>query len=120
MAPRNLQQELMAIGKLVSLVTDSHTDFTLLRSLGEDELLIVCSATGNYAYAAEELIGELRLPCKALITLSRDPIFRESYDKVFYLSENADNCQRSVYTKYGMSYFFDLVYSTYLKMYYRA
>lgn len=120
MAPRNLQQELMAIGKLVFIVTDSHTDFTLLRSLGEDELLIVCSATGNYAYVAQELVGELTLPVKALITLSRDPIFRGSYDKVFYLSENADNCQRSVYTKYGMSFFFDLLYNTYLQMFYRA
>ena len=41
MAPRDLQQELLVAGKLVSLVTDSHPDFALLRSLTLDDLLVV-------------------------------------------------------------------------------
>ena len=39
MAPRDLQQELLVAGKLVSLVTDSHPDYALLRALTEDDLL---------------------------------------------------------------------------------
>lgn len=118
MAPRDLQQELLVAGKLVSLVTDSHPDYALLRSLTEGDLLIVCSATGNYAYAVNDALAQLTKPNKALVTLNRDPLFAKTYQTVYYLSgQNLDH-QRSVYTKYGVSYFLDLLYNTYLREYY--
>lgn len=119
MAPRDLQQELFVAGKLVALITDSHPDFGLLHSLAEGDLLIVCSATGNYAYAIDEEIRRLAGPRRVLITVNRDKLFRETYQTVFYLSEYADDRQRSVYTKYGMGYFLDLLYSTYIRRYYQ-
>lgn len=117
MGPRDLQQELLVAGKFVSLATDSHIDFSLLRSLGEEDMLIVSSATGNYAYAVNDVIRELPKPCRVLLTLNRDTLFREAYDKIFYLSGEGETRQRSVYTKYGVGYFFDLLYNSYIQTY---
>lgn len=117
MAPRDLQQELLASGKLVHLVTDSHPDFELLQSLTEDDLVVVCSITGNYAYALNDSITRIQGPRKVLVTLNRDSLFARSYHRILYLSETANDHQRSVFTKYGMAYFLDLLYNAYLRQY---
>ena len=118
MTPRDLQQALLVAGKLVHLVTDSHPDLGLLESLDENDLLIVCSSTGNYAYAVNDVLLNITRPYKSLITLNRDQLFTQNYQKIFYLSEQASDHQRSIYTKYGLGYFLDLLYSTYLEQYY--
>lgn len=117
MAPRDLQQELLAAGKLIYLVTDSHPNFDLIQSLGSNDLLVVCSVTGNYAYAINESIAQIESPHKILVTLNRDSFFIKNYHRIIYLSDEGNDRQRSVYTKYGMGYFLDLLYNTYLRQY---
>ena len=118
MAPRDFQQALLVAGKLVALITDSHPDFGLLRPLEKGDLLIVCSATGNYAYAVNEMLRQLAEPHKVLITVNHDPLFQKTYQSVFYLSGHSDDRQRSVYTRYGIGFFLDLLYSAYIRKYY--
>lgn len=115
--PKDLQQELMVAGKQLSLMTDSHPQLSLLRSLTDEDLLIVCSATGNYAYAVNSFIPEIGAQT-VLLTMNRDPLFLETYHKIYYLTEAFDHNPRSAYTKYSISYFFDLLYNDYLRLYF--
>ena len=122
MAAREFQQEMVVMGKIIRLFTDSNAAPELLKNMDEGDLLITSSATGNYAIAVDEMLRGLK-PYKLLITLNRSKRFYSSYDYILYLTEKtriSDNItegQRSVYTKYGVNYFFDLLYSSYVHKY---
>lgn len=118
MGPRDLQQAMIVAGRLTLVVTDSHPDYGLLDSLTEQDLIIVCSATGSYAYAVRAAIARQGAVRKILISFNRDPLFRQCFDQIYFLSGEELDDQRSVYTKYGLSCFLDLLYHNYLRLYY--
>ena len=100
-----LQQGLAAIGKLIRIVTDAYPDTALLQNLKPEDLVIVTSTTGNYAIA----------------TLNHSEKFESCYDSVIYLSHKFHSSDRitegiqNVYTRYGVSYFFDLLFNLYIE-----
>lgn len=122
MAAREFQQEMIVMDRLVTLITDSDPSPEKLNAVTPDSILITSSATGNYAMAVNSVVRQLDT-YKVLITLNRDKRFYGSYNDIFYLSEqqklNADlqYKQRSVYTRYSINYFFDLLYSRYVRRY---
>ena len=84
--------------------------------------MITCSASGNFALAVDHVMQENKA-YKALVTLNHTTLFEQSYDYIFYLSDQFTPSNRSlttirnVYTRYGMTYFFDLLFHLYYKRY---
>ncbi|MDD6258178.1 MAG: hypothetical protein PUA69_02865 [Erysipelotrichaceae bacterium] len=121
-AGRNFQQAMMSVGKLVRLISDATTEYSILESMDEDDLLITASTTGNYAYRLKDQIRHLK-PAKALITLNHYEELEQVYKHIFYLSGRlklnnpGTTRMRNVYTTYGMVYFFDLLFHAYAVKY---
>ncbi|WP_373266634.1 MurR/RpiR family transcriptional regulator [Hungatella hathewayi] len=115
-----LQQGLAAIGKLIRIVTDAYPDTALLQNLKPEDLVIVTSTTGNYAIATLSDLQSVHA-CKVLITLNHSEKFESCYDSVIYLSHKFHSSDRitegiqNVYTRYGVSYFFDLLFNLYIE-----
>lgn len=109
------QQQLLSIGIIVRIVTNAANNYKMLESLNENDLLVVCSITGNFALAINKEIKDLKVK-KCLITLNRAAIFENSFSFIYYISTkqqiNSNEIQsyRSVYNSYGLLLFFDLVY----------
>ena len=121
--PLNTFQESLAVfGKVIRLLTSSSSSAQLLETLDERDLVINCSVSGNYALAINGDIAKIHC-YKALITLNRTLLLANQYDYVFYLSnERAPSVRtisasRNVYTRYGMTFFLDLLYHTYYSLY---
>lgn len=118
MEVREFQQSMLIMHKIVRILTDSSGDESMLGSMGEDDLVIVISASGSYARVVRrDLVPAVAQ--KALVTLNHDELLASDYDLVFYLSHEDYRYrgQRTVYAKYGVSYFFDLLYNRYFTTY---
>ncbi|MBO7703756.1 MAG: MurR/RpiR family transcriptional regulator [Solobacterium sp.] len=119
---RSFQQQMLAMGKLVRLFTSANTEPELLNSLSEDDFLLTVSASGNYAIAINNEIRQVRA-YKGVVTLNHTTLFEETYDFIFYLSgtvtpsERSIQRNRNVFTRYGTSYFFDLLFHEYFVAY---
>lgn len=115
-----LQEGLAATGKLIRIVTDAYPATNLLRNLRPEDLVIVTSTTGNYAIATLTDIQNIHAH-KVLITLNHSGQLVSFYDDVIYLSHkfHSSDCImdgiQNVYTRYGVSYFFDLLFNLYIE-----
>ena len=115
-----LQQQLLATGKLIRNVTSAGTNLELLDSLDRDDLLIVCSISGNFALAIDEQLKDIQAT-KCLITLNRTTAFIGHYSIIYYIGEKIKPSSHSirmfknVYTSYGLNFFFDLFYQAYFR-----
>ena len=116
MAARSFQQSLVVMGKLVQIVSDAHYMLDYLQEMTKDDLLITVSATGNFATLMEPVVQKVKA-YKVLITVNRDKRFWTDYDQVIYLSAKDKANLRTVYSQYGMTYFFDILYSHYVQRY---
>ncbi len=115
-----LQQQLLATGKLIRIVTSAGTNIALLDSLDRDDLLIVCSISGNFALAINDQLKDIKAT-KCLITLNRTTAFIGQYSIIYYIGEKIKPSSHSirmfknVYTTYGLIFFFDLFYHAYFR-----
>ena len=123
-ACRLFQQQILTTGKLVRIITSANKNIDLLSTLGKDDLLLVCSATGNFALAINDQIKEFKAK-KCLITLNRTSLFEDSYSFIYYLGKrmqfSTQNIvtSRNVYNNYGLTFFFDLFYHECYSLYRR-
>lgn len=116
MAALEFQQSMLFMRKLVRILTDSFGDESLFRALGPHDLVIVISATGNFARVANPALR--RLPAhRVLITLNHDTELASAYDEIHYLSRMNYELKRTVFARYGVNYFFDLLYHRYFLRY---
>ena len=120
---RIFQQQMLSMNRLVRIVTSSaHTNPDVINTLDEHDCVITCSASGNYALTINEEMQAVKA-YKALVTLNRTTLFEPTYDDIFYLSgeylpsNRTLTTIRNVYTRYGMSYFFDLLFHYYYARY---
>ena len=96
-------------------VTSANKNVDLLSTMEKDDLLLVCSVTGNYALAINDQIKGITAK-KCLITLNRTSLFEDSYSFIYYLGKqiqlSTQNIvtSRNVYNNYGLTFFFDLFY----------
>lgn len=120
MAVHDFQQCMLYAHKLVDILTDSYGDEERLSTMRKHDLVIVISATGNFARAVSNDLEECR-GRKVLVTLNSSEELALQYDSVFLLKSvgpgQAYRRQRTVYTKYGVNYFFDLLYNRYLTLF---
>ena len=121
---RIFQQAMLAVGKLIRVITSASGNHTIIDHLDRDDLLLVCSTTGNYALAINDEVIPLRAG-KALITMNHTAILEDTYEDIYYLSSDdrysshTITSVRNIYTNYGMTYFFNLLYHAYFKKYRR-
>ncbi len=120
---RIFQQQMLSMNRLVRIVTSSaHTNPDVINTLDEHDCVITCSASGNYALTINEEMQAVKAH-KTLVTLNRTTLFEPTYDYIFYLSgeylpsNRTLTTIRNVYTRYGMSYFFDLLFHYYYARY---
>ncbi len=116
MAVREFQQSMIFMHKLVRLISDSDGDESVLRTLDANDVVIVISASGNFAQAVSGDLEGTRAH-RVLVTLNRNAKLVDSYDTVCYLSRREYRRVRTVYSEYGVRYFFDLLYNTYFELY---
>ncbi|MBQ3419241.1 MAG: MurR/RpiR family transcriptional regulator [Erysipelotrichaceae bacterium] len=109
------QQQLLALGKFVRIISSASKKISLLNSLDSNDLLLVCSVTGNFAIAINDTLKDLKAK-KCLITSNHTAQFINNYFLIYYLAEDFEvsNSEisrlKNVYTTYGLSFFFDLFY----------
>ena len=109
------QQQSLALNKLIRVVTSANHNIDYLDTLTLDDLLLVCSVTGNFALAINDQLKDNKAK-KCLITLNKTTLFENTYSLIHYIGDNMDistrNIARSknVYTSYGLTFFFDLFY----------
>lgn len=118
MAIHQFQQSMLYLHKVVDIVTDSSGDTSQLAALGAEDLLVAVSEHGNYAAAVlSALDGSPAV--RALITFDapKDLAARFDYPVRLANSRKADVAGRSVYAHYGVTFFLDLLYNRYLKLY---
>ncbi len=117
-----IQQEFLAVEKLVRFYTSANCDLNVLGKLGKKDLLIVTSVTGNFALAVDQELRDLNVQ-KALLTLNTTTKFEKSYDLIHYLGKEAVRSSRTLsawlssYSSYGIFYFFDLFFHEYYVRY---
>ena len=123
-ACRLFQQQILTTGKLLRIITSANKNIDLLSTLEKDDLLLVCSVTGNYAVVINDQIRDVRAK-KCLITLNHTSLFEDSYSFIYYLGKqmqfSTQNIvsSRNVYNNYGLTFFFDLFYHECYSLYRR-
>lgn len=114
MAVREFQQSMLFMHKITQILTDSFGSENSLENLGPSDLVIVLSASGNYARAARNQLSRCAA-CRVLVTVGRDHGLQGFFDAVLHLSPDDHYGERTVYAKYGINYLFDLVYNRYFE-----
>lgn len=111
------QQELIYANKEIKIVSNAYTNNENIKSLTNDSLVITVSASGKFAEIANDWISEIKGK-KLLITASKNEIFQQVYDNIFYISRDSfTNDYLGAYGKYGIAYIFDLISASYLSKY---
>ena len=113
---KQFQQSMVAMGKIIRVMTSSYIDENSLKQLNGNDAVITISVTGNYALQIKNLIEEVE-SYRILFTLNREKEIMESYDEViFFGHEKTENLIRE-YSVYGVDYLFDLIFSEYVLKY---
>ena len=119
---RVFQQQMTAVNKIVCVLTSSNTNLSMIDSLTDRDLLVVCSISGNFAIMINDDVRELATK-KILLTTNRTTLFSSSYDTIFYLSSYRFSASsnlvasQNIYTAYSLSYFLDLLFHFYYEKY---
>lgn len=119
---RVFQQQMTAVNKIVRVLTSSNTNLSMIDSLTDRDLLVVCSISGNFAIMINDDIRDLDTK-KILLTTNRTTLFSSSYDTIFYLSSYRFSASsnlvasQNIYTAYSLSYFLDLLFHFYYEKY---
>ena len=115
---RVFQQQMTAVNKLIRVITSSNTNRSMIDTLTDKDLLVVCSISGNFAIMINDEILNLKTK-KILLTTNRTTLFTTSYNTIFYLSNirfsSSSNvmANQNIYTAYSLSYFLDLLFHFY-------
>lgn len=117
---QKFQRALVLCGKVVHVYIDhfdqDSTKLSFLKKLNANSLTIVISAKGMYARQMDHVIKTIPT-YKCLVTTSKRTEFNDTYDKIFYLSKDDYTDLRTIHSEYGVGFFFDILFSIYLKKY---
>ena len=92
-------------------------DNRTLDSMGEEDLIIVISMTGNFARVMDEVISQLESQ-NILITVNQRQKCLSSYDKIYSLCDE-DHAHEGInaYSMYGINFYLDNLFNIYFKKY---
>ena len=114
-ALKDFQRPMVLCGKLVNVVASPHAH-DKLRKASEEDLILVVSAMGKFAETYNDFIQPLPGK-KILVTASHHKEIQTPYDQVIIISSIDGHHIKTAYAKYGISYFFDNLYSLYYRKY---
>ncbi|TDW25083.1 RpiR family transcriptional regulator [Breznakia blatticola] len=110
------QRPLVLSGKIVNVMSDTNIDEQSLLELSENDYLMVVSTSGQFAKELKDLIVNVKAH-KTLITTAREKEFSNTYHEVLFLSDYDHSNEKSIAGKYGLNYFFDMLYHAYYTKY---
>lgn len=111
------QQEMFFAGKIVRLNTQDNGKPPMRVETYHDSLVIVVSVSGMFARELDERMWG-RTAKKVLITAFSSKDTASRFDKAYYLSGRGDGIDElGVYSKYAITYLFDLLSSRYITKY---
>ena len=101
-----VQQSMLAMHKIVFLITNKIADNPVLEKLDADDCMIVYSLSGEYYSAIKEQIKDV--PCqKMMFTLHKKEQWAEDFDYIAQLTRDPEKADADVYRKYAFTYFTD-------------
>lgn len=116
-AIKDFQEKMVAHKRIIYLISENYSDNDLIKNLNEQDLLITISTSGVFANEASKFTKDL-IGKKVLFTGVPDPDLSSHYDKTYLLSNQSDgNLNIPVYSKYGIHFMLDLLYSELVKKY---
>lgn len=111
------QQEMFFAGKVVRLNTQENGKPPMHVETYHDSLVIVVSVSGMFARELDERMWT-RTAKKVLITAFSSKDTASHFDKAYYLSDRGNGIDElGVYSKYAITYLFDLLSSRYITRY---
>ena len=111
------QQEMFYAGKIVRIVAGTNVADSKSVEDASQTLIILVSVSGLFAAQAREYL-DCRSGRKILITAFSSDESARSFDRVYRLGSAGNGIDRlGVYSKYAMTYFFDLLSSCYISRY---
>ncbi|MBP2058092.1 DNA-binding MurR/RpiR family transcriptional regulator [Lactobacillus colini] len=111
-AVKDFQVRLSAQGKIFKLVHNREDIQALKEIVTKEDLLIVISISGRSALAYQDMFKKLDM-LKMLVTVDRIDDFSDDYDDVYFLSHLDHSHDPSMYRKYGLNYFLDILANEY-------
>lgn len=111
-AVKDFQVRLAAQGKLSKLIYNEEDVQFLRENATKEDLLLIISISGRSALVCQDMFNELNMQ-KMLVTVDRIDDFSENYDDVYFLSHLDHSHDPSMYRKYGLSYFLDILANEY-------
>ena len=111
-----IQRRFLAMGKVVFIITNKIADNAVLNSLTKKDAILIISLMGNYL----RLIGPVvaTLPCRRmLLTMCRQPPFADIFDHIAWLTRDPDKVDEDIWRRYGLTYYIDIMLSTYRMKY---
>lgn len=111
------QQEMFFAGKIVRLNTQDNGKPPMRVETYHDSLIIVVSVSGMFARELDERMWT-RTAKKVLITAFSSKDTASRFDRAYYLSDRGNGIDElGVYSKYAITYLFDLLSSRYITQY---
>lgn len=113
---REFQQAMLAVDRPVTLVAESAPDAESVADLGPDDVLIVVTTSNGFARRQLDLIGRSNA-YKVIVTASEDPRLHANFDEVLSIGEGSEegSSLHRIYATFGVTYFFDRIFSQYAR-----
>lgn len=113
----NIQQYMLALGKIVLIITSNVEHHAVLTNVTKEDCIIVLSLKGAYYKTVKDIISYSNC-CKMLITRSGKKEWYDDFDYIAQLTSESNQIDDEIYRRYAMTYFIDIMLHTY-KMKYR-
>lgn len=115
---REFQQAMLAVDKPITLVAESAPDAGTVADLCPDDVLIVVTTSNGFARRQREAIEQSKA-FKIIVTASKDPDLHAIFDEVLTIGEGSEegSSLHRVYATFGVTYFFDRLFSQYARAY---
>lgn len=112
------QLAMLSEERKVRLVSESSSDVNGIGALGQDDLLVVVTTSNGFALRQRRNI-ERSAAYKAIVTANDDPDLHACFDSVLSIGNGAQEGSplHRIYATYGVTYFFDRLFSTYAQAY---
>lgn len=114
-ALKDFQRPMILCQKQIHVVS-SPQDSLQLKQASPKDLILVVSAMGRYAENVNPVLTAIKGE-KILVTASHQNKIHAAYDQIILISSMDCHDRKTAYAKYGISYFFDMLYSFYYRQF---
>ncbi|WP_058271125.1 hypothetical protein [Olsenella massiliensis] len=118
LALREFRLAMLSEGTLVRVVSESASDTNGIAALSKNDLLIVVTTSNGFAHRQRANI-ERSEAYKVILTANDDPKLHAGFDRVLSIGQGAEegSPMHRIYATYGVTYFFDRLYTLYARAY---